>query len=119
MQENDKDYRLPLGLCKQAAMKLDSFMTDIREVMTDPDITDDEYHTFNYMCEMASGMTAAIVNIIRDEISEDDFNNMQVEIDEIDSYPDDRDMPLDEKDDEIEEMIKNTEIGQMKIDDVF
>ena len=71
------------------------------------------------MCEMASGMTAAIVNIIRDEISEDDFNNMQVEMDEIDSYPDDRDMPLDEKDDEIEEMINNTEIGQMKIDDVF
>ena len=118
MEEENKDYRLPLGLCKQAVMKLDSFMTDIREIMVDPDLSDDEYHTFNYMCEMAAGMTAAIVNIIRDEISEEEFTDMHVEMDQIDSYPDGRDMPLDEIDEDMEEQIRNTDLMQMKVEEI-
>ena len=33
--DNEIEYKLPLGLCKQAVMKLDSFMTDINEIKED------------------------------------------------------------------------------------
>ena len=35
---DDTNYKIPLGLCKQAVMKLDSFINDINEIREDADI---------------------------------------------------------------------------------
>ena len=95
MNEKIKDGVIPIGLCKQAVMKLDSFLTDINEILEDPDIEDDDRDTFNTIKETANLMIAHIVNIVSKEMSEEEFETTDVQLDEIDSYPEDNDDILD------------------------
>ena len=95
MNEKIKDGVIPIGLCKQAVMKLDSFLTDINEILEDPDIEDDDRDTFNTIKETGNLMIAHIVNIVSKEMNEEEFETTDVQLDEIDSYPEDNDDILD------------------------
>lgn len=95
MNENG---RIPLGICKQAIMKLDSFLTDINSIKEDESLTDEEYEKFNLISENACAMMALITCMVIDEVSEEEFENMAVPMDPIDPYPEQKDMPLDDDD---------------------
>ncbi len=82
-----EDGRLPLGTLRQAAMKLESFATDIREVLEEEGLTDDERHNFEVMVEMAGTMLASLVMTVSSEIGEEEFLAETPAMDEIDPYP--------------------------------
>lgn len=84
---NEQEYKLPLGLCKQAAMKLDSFISDVREISEDEDIDVEDKQDFETMAEMAGTMLATIVNIVNKECEESEFLGEKIPMDEIDAYP--------------------------------
>ena len=86
--ENQKDYKLPLGLFKQSIMKLDSAMTDINEIMEDPDIDDDDRQLLGQMNEILCTMVATMVNIVHREVNEEEFIAETIPMDDIDEYPD-------------------------------
>lgn len=84
-----KDGKIPLGLCKQAALKLDSFMGDCHEIIQDPDLEEEDKQLFETMIETASVMAAHIVNIVSKEMGEEEFLNENIPMDDIGSYPGD------------------------------
>lgn len=86
MPEN-MEGKFPLGLCRQAVMKLDSFAGDIREIMEDPDIDNVDKENLSKMAEMAGMMMANIVNMVSREIGEEEFLSEDFEMDNIDEYP--------------------------------
>lgn len=87
-----KENRLPLGLCKQAVMKMDSFLSDIHEIILDEDISPEEKETFTTIKEMGQQIISHIVSIVSTEMDEDDFMNEDVQMDEIDKYPETEDL---------------------------
>ena len=86
---NEQDGKLPLGLCKQAVMKLDAFITDVREIVEDPDLEVEDRQDFETMAEMASTMLATIINIVNKECEEHVFLGEKIPMDDIDEYPED------------------------------
>lgn len=88
MEEN-KNGIIPLGLCKQAYMKLESAMSDIMEIKEDDDLSSEDKETFNTMGETLGLMMAHIVNIVSKEMNEEEFLNEDVGMDNIDAYPGD------------------------------
>ena len=87
MEDENKEYRIPLGLCKQAVMKLEAFSTDIREIIEDEDLDPSDKENFEKMAEMSGFMMANIINIIKKECDEEEFLSEQIEMDHIDMYP--------------------------------
>ena len=88
MNENQIERKIPLGLYKQAFMKLESFLTDIQEIReSTADLDADQSYTLYSMADMSSTMMAMIINIINREIGEEEFINEQIEMDEIDDFP--------------------------------
>lgn len=83
----DENTTLPLGLCKQASMKLDSFMRDVNEISEDEDLSPENKMVFKEIREMAGNMLAAICNIISKEMNEDEFIAEIIDMDEIEVYP--------------------------------
>ena len=88
---------LPLGLCKQATMKLDSFMTDVREIAEEDDLSPENKLMFNQMSELAGTMMAAIINVVSQEMDEESFIAETMDMDPIDPYPDPIVDPMDEE----------------------
>jgi len=88
---HEQDGKIPLGLCKQAVMKLDSFITDVKEIIEDPDLETDDKQDFETMAEMAGTMLATIVNIVNKECEEHVFLGEKIPMDGIDAYPDEID----------------------------
>ena len=84
---DEKDYKLPLGLCKQAAMKLEAFISDIMEIKEDPDLEPDDIHYFESMAEVGCTMLAALINIVNEECEEHIFLGEKIPMDGIDPYP--------------------------------
>ena len=84
----ENESRLPLGICKQAIMKLDSFMVDVNEIAEDEEISNEDKEKFLYMSELAGNMMATIENMINREMDEADFIREEIGMDEIDEYPD-------------------------------
>lgn len=84
----ENESRLPLGICKQAIMKLDSFITDVNEIAEDEEITQEDKEKFLYMSELAGNMMATIENMINREMDEADFIREEIGMDEINEYPD-------------------------------
>ena len=82
------DGKLPLGICKQSVMKLDSFITDMHEAKEDPDINDEQRELFTNLANMAATMQAYIVNLVSSEIGEEEFLNEDFAMDDIEEYPD-------------------------------
>lgn len=83
----DNEYKIPLGLCKQAVMKLDSFMTDINEIREEEGLTAEDKQTFEQIAEITGTILAAIVNIVTREMGEEEFLSEDIALDEIDRYP--------------------------------
>ena len=74
-------YRVPLGLCRHAVMKLDAFMADIHEIKEDEDLSPEDRQTFDQIVETSGEMMAAIVNMVTKEIGEDEFLSENVAVD--------------------------------------
>ena len=78
---DDIKYRVPLGLCRHAVMKLDAFMADIHEIKEDEDLSPEDRQTFEQIVETSGEMMAAIVNMVTKEIGEDEFLSENVAVD--------------------------------------
>lgn len=77
----------PIGVCKQACMKLDSFITDINEMKCDSSISEETKSRLNDMLEAAGSMEACLVNIVHKECGDEDgFLNESIEMDDCGSY---------------------------------
>lgn len=83
----DNEYKIPLGLCKQAVMKLDSFMTDINEIREEEGLTAEDKQTFEQIAEITGTILAVIVNMVTREMGEEEFLSEDIAMDEIDQYP--------------------------------
>lgn len=83
----EKKYVLPLGICKQAVMKIESAMTDILEIKEDPDISDDHKYAMEGCAEILGQVMAVISNIVSEEMDEDEFLAEIIDMDEIEAYP--------------------------------
>lgn len=88
---------LPLGLCKQAFMKLESFMGDVREIMEEENIKPEHKLMFDQMVEMSGNMLAALINIVSTEMDEDLFVAETIDMDEIPEFPEDMSDLLDKE----------------------
>lgn len=87
MDEESVKYKIPLGLCKQAFMKLESFSSDIREIIEEEDLDPIDRENFEKMVEISGFMMANIINIIKKECGEDEFISEEIDMDPIDPYP--------------------------------
>ena len=83
----ENESKLPLGICKQAIMKLDSFMTDVNEIAEDEEISKEDKEKFLYMSELSGNMLATIENMVNREMDEESFIREEIGMDEIDEYP--------------------------------
>jgi len=69
----DSRYKIPLGLCRHAAMTLDSFISDIHEIKEDENLDPEDRQTFEQIVEISGDMLAAIVNMVTKEMGEEEF----------------------------------------------
>jgi len=76
-----------MGILKQAFMKIQSFVDDIDEASEDNDLTEDEKYEFKQMVEIGTLMAMRILTIVEQEMSEDEFLNIDIPMDEIEEYP--------------------------------
>lgn len=81
---DDTKYRVPLGLCRQAVMKLDAFMADIHEIKEDEELSPEDRQIFEQIAEISGEMMAAIVNMVTKEMGEEEFLSEDVVMDKID-----------------------------------
>lgn len=81
---DDTKYRVPLGLCRQAVMKLDAFMVDIHEIKEDEELSPEDRQIFEQIAEISGEMMAAIVNMVTKEMGEEEFLSEDVVMDKID-----------------------------------
>lgn len=81
------EHRLPLGLCKQAVLKLESALSDIHEIILDEDISAEQKEWFEVAAEYLGNITAVIYNQVEAEMGEDEFIAEIVEMDQIESWP--------------------------------
>lgn len=86
------DGKIPLGLCKQAALKLESFISDACEIKEDPDLDPIDKENFEKMIEIAGVMEATIVSMVSKECEEEEFMSVDVPMDEMGPYPGDEDL---------------------------
>lgn len=75
------DSKLPLGICKQCLMKLDSALEDINEIKEDEDVSEDDKQDFETMGAYIGQIMAAISNKVSREMNEDDFINENIDMD--------------------------------------
>lgn len=80
---------LPLGILKQACMKLDSFMQDIHEIMEDSQVSSDDKQILMQLTEAVGTIEMNMINIVSNEMDVNEFLQESVEMDDIDEYPDD------------------------------
>ena len=85
MEVNDmEEKKLPLGLIKQAILKMESALTDLREIIEDEDIEDDDKDDFVELAEYSSNIIAVLYNKVNDD---EDFIKENVKMDEIGTWP--------------------------------
>lgn len=84
------DNKLPLGLCKQATMKLDSALSDLNEVEQDPEISEEDREAFREINASLEMIMAAIYVRVMDEMDEEVFINENIDMDKIDPWPGER-----------------------------
>ena len=75
-------YKVPIGLYRNAAMKLDSFITDIHEITEYEGLDPEHKQIFEQIAEISGTMLAAIVNMVAEEVGEE-FLFEDVVMDEI------------------------------------
>ncbi len=79
-----EEKKLPLGLIKQAILKMESALTDLREIIEDEDIEDDDKDDFVELAEYSSNIIAVLYNKVNDD---EDFIKENVKMDEIGTWP--------------------------------
>jgi hypothetical protein len=79
--------KLPLGIMKQAVMKLDSALSDLHEIACDDDIDEIDKKDFENMSDYISNIIAAITIKASKEINEEEFIRENINMDEIEPYP--------------------------------
>lgn len=83
----NSEYKVPIGLCKQAVMKIESAMVDVLEIREDELLSDENKYAMNGIAEILGQINAVIVNIVSSELGEEEFLSEIVEMDPIDPYP--------------------------------
>lgn len=81
-----EEIGLPLGILRQAIMKMESAMTDLNEAKEEVDDSNGK-ELLNQVTETLGNMTACIVNLVSQEIDEESFLSETIEMDAIDPYP--------------------------------
>lgn len=84
----DEEKGLPLGICRQSVMKLESVLNDFNEIMEDDSINDEQRYLFEVLAETTGRIMASVINLVSQEMDEDEFLGEQIEMDKIDMYPD-------------------------------
>lgn len=82
-------YRVPLGIFKQAMMKIESAVLDLHEIKEDEELDPADKPMIEAMIETMSIISANIINIIKKEMDEDDFLAEDFAMDEIGTFPGD------------------------------
>lgn len=82
----DIQCKIPLGLCKQAVMKLDSFITDVHEIKEDADLDPEDKQIFEQIAEISGSIMAAIVHMVSKELGEEQFLSEDFIMDDMDKY---------------------------------
>ena len=81
------DMNFPLGLCRQAIMKIDSANTDVHEMIEDTDIPQDKkeilYNISEYLCLIEASLT----NLATDSDDETEFLSEELQMDIIEPFP--------------------------------
>ena len=77
----------PLGVCRQAIMKLDSANIDINEMIEDEDMTEDNREILRNISEYLCVFQAALTNLAAEVMGEEEFLSETLQMDEIDEYP--------------------------------
>ncbi len=85
------EYKLPLGVCKQAILKYESALNDINEILSDEDIDDEQRETFSTIAEYTGNIIAHIYTEVSSAIGEEEFLAEQIEMDKIDNWPGEND----------------------------
>ena len=80
-------HKLPLGVLRQAIMKMESAMVDVLEAKEDDDLSDENKHVMEGIGEILGQCVAVIVNITNEEIGEEEFLREMIDMDEIDPFP--------------------------------
>lgn len=88
----DNENGLPLGLCRQAVLKLESAMNDFNEIIEDESLNDEQRLLFEELSEVTGRMMASVVNVVSAEMDEDTFLGERIAMDHISmnedgSYP--------------------------------
>lgn len=81
------DNKLPLGIMKQAIMKLDSALDDLNEIANDDDIDEIDKDDFGNMSECLTNIIAAMTIKASREIDEEEFIRENIQMDKIEPYP--------------------------------
>lgn len=86
------DSKLPLGICKQCLMKLDSALEDINEVREDDEVSNEDKEDFQEMAAYIGQIMALITNKVSKEMDENDFMNETLEMDPLTEDTDEDDI---------------------------
>lgn len=78
------ETNLPLPALKQAILKMESALLDIREIVEDENVTDEDREDFNELANYTSAMIAVMYNKVNDD---ENFINETIEMDKIGSWP--------------------------------
>ena len=78
----DSGYKIPVDLCRHAAMKRDSFITDIHEIKEDEGLSPDDRPILEQIAEMSGTMLAAIINMAAKEVGEEELLSWDTVMDE-------------------------------------
>ena len=89
------ESRLPLGIMKQACMKLDSALNDINEVLEDQEVSDKDKEDFITIKEYIGNIMAVIMNKVLREMDEDEFLNENINMDNLNDEYEEVDSLLD------------------------
>ena len=84
---DEKTYKLPLGLCKQASLKLESFIGDIHEILEDEEVPEEDRPIFETMIELGNTIMVQLTNTVKRECGEEEFIAETIPMDEIGTWP--------------------------------
>lgn len=85
-QHVEPQYKLPIVELRQAVMKLESAMLDIYEAKEEV-VEDENKYALEGCAEIIGQVQAVIVNMIAEEMGEEEFLALEIEMEKIEQYP--------------------------------
>lgn len=83
---DDEKHKIPLDLCRQAALKLDGFIADVYEIREYENLVSEDRQILGQIAETAGEMLAAIIAMASKEMEEEEFLSNDMSMNEIDGY---------------------------------